>query len=433
MSDNTENMQQLNLIELPVLCNKCKTDITDCDIHTVGQNTYCDDCYNDNYCCCGHCEEITLIEDSRFIESSEISVCDSCLDNHYSECDDCGHYEHNDNITCDSSTTLCSSCYENNYITCEQCNTIVHTDYYRYAECTGESLCESCYDSHYCECSECNPDICDSSIESHCDNLINDGADAILDYHPKIDWTFHKSKTDTPDNPFIGLELESEAGDDGNINQSCIDLAGLIPNKFIICHDGSLTDGIEVITTPHKYQALRGLKLKAICNTLKSNGMTSHDAKTCGFHIHVERKQWTNKYLNNKLAIKSEISQVDRLIQSTFNKLNYNGFIKKFSKRENSQIDQYCKLDIGYSRYLAVNLSNDKTIEFRIWNGSLNYERLRANLIFTLAFMDYMQETSKYFLAFSSAADIFKNLIEWIKSKNRYNHLVKYLIKNNLI
>lgn len=420
------------LIQITLNCSGCNSAIeAEDNKHLIENSHYCEDCYSEKFCSCNDCNDIVESDSTYFIPGQEISVCQSCYDDNYSECERCNRVAHNDNIQSDSNYTLCQTCYERHYITCG-CGDICTSDDSSYCEGAGESMCSSCYDSHYAECSDCNPRD-DVDLDSHGCDLKRNGSSAITDYHPTVDWEFITSKTDLRTDPYLGLELEIER--DTERNGSINSLAKLVGEHLqgyaIASHDGSLNDGFEIILTPHKRQALRERKLHELVKRLSLAGAHSHDSKTCGFHIHIERIEWFTKRITYRTKVEWNLKHNADLFQRFYNKLNY--YITDFSMRTSAQIEQYCAFENSRSgRYCAVNLSNSRTVEVRIWNGTLNYKRLQANILFTLASLEFCQSHSQFFIMQNDSVTIVKQFKYWLKTRDQYQKLVQFLTTNHL-
>jgi len=306
-------------------------------------------------------------------------------------------------------------------------------DFISYSECDDCYRCENCYSEHYCNCNSCNPEL-NKSLSDHARDLRNNGYSAILDYHPKIDLEFYANDCDLSSNPYYGLELEFEANSDKRQVRSILDDACGIVGKLLVDHafitrDGSLRDGAEIVFCPHKKNALKELNLYKLLKELKKCDVTIHDTERCGFHIHITKIAWFKEGKTKYSILNRDLLLIDNasIFQHVFNK--FEPFIKLFSKRKQHQIDSYCSFENGnYERYLAVNLTNPRTVEIRIWNGTLNFERLRANFLFTECFLDFCREHSSYFLIKSSYGKLLESFNYYLSiNKSRYSHLVKFL------
>lgn len=305
-------------------------------------------------------------------------ICENCLEEEYSYCDHCNEYHPNENmVRCDwcddwicencshtdcDNTTLCPHCYENCYI-CENCGCYIDSDnsyYNEYDDCT---YCEFCY---------------------------NNSNHAINDYNYKPDPEFYGS---TENNRFFGVELEVDKGNYRN------DTAEQITdnNEEIYCkHDSSLNDGFEIVSHPCTIDYhLNSLNWEGIMQTCLGNSFQSHNAGTCGLHVHISRKAFGNNNTEQEL----NIAKLIYLFEKFWNQ------IKIFSRRTEEQINSWAK-NYGLTtineaitesknkkgRYYAVNLNNTHTVEIRIFRGTLKYNTFAATLQFLNLLLDAITE-----------------------------------------
>ena len=175
---------------------------------------------------------------------------------------------------------------------------------------------------------------------------------------------------------FLGVELEMEMNDYGKKNLVYKELHRLLhTNKnFVLERDGSLNYGFELITQPHTYEKL--LKTLKVVEEIPN---VSAKSSRCGMHVHI-----------SKSAFKEELEQ-GTLILICMHLQNY---FKKFSERKSydfcrlylrgatfSDIDSWNKVFSNRSeRRMFVNLTNDNTVEFRIFQGSTDYKNIVANV-----------------------------------------------------
>ena len=115
-------------------------------------------------------------------------------------------------------------------------------------------------------------------------------------------------------------------------------------------------------------------------------GYTSHQAGTCGLHVHVNR----NAFGCTEGLQDACIARILYFFEKNWEEL------LKFSRRTQSQLNQWAarygykdqpreildhaKKGGGCGRYSCVNLQNYNTIEFRIFRGTLKYNTLIATL-----------------------------------------------------
>ena len=161
--------------------------------------------------------------------------------------------------------------------------------------------------------------------------------------------------------------------------------AGLpVDEELIYCkHDGSLDDGFEIVTHPMSLDwHLHQMPWEAILNKAVQMGYLSHRANTCGLHVHVSRDAFGFTREGQDCAISRALYFVEK---------HWNELLR-FSRRTQRQLDRWAArygykddpqehIKKGYgSRYTCVNLTNEETIEFRIFRGTLKYNTLIATL-----------------------------------------------------
>lgn len=425
---------QLNTLQIGCICSECHDDLTLTDtseIQIQDNQVYCESCFNDLYFCCNCCTDIYSKDCAIWSEYDESYICDSCYCDDYITCECCDCVTHNRDSHCDDSHNLCSHCFDRYYSTCNNCDCIINRDYTYITECDSDTLCESCYNEHYCNCSQCNEDL-EVDLASHSAKLKYNGQSEILDYKTAINWEFYQIDSDLNHNPYIGLELELQHKDNrASLSPICNLIGKELHSLAVAMHDGSLTNGLEIITTPHKFQALKkNLKLRQLCAELIALDARSHDTKKCGFHVHISKINWFKescKPLSKEYGYSTNKAQ---LYQYVFTKLRR--YITRISGRDDEQIESYCQFrNSDSSRYVAVNLTNSKTVEVRIWNGTLNYKTLKMRLKFTLAMLEYLQQVSAIHITRNTVATIWTSFKYWLSQNNQYTDLLNWL--NNKI
>ena len=351
------------------------------------ERTVCADCAHDlGYEQCDDCGEWVLAEDLTPVDESirwrrTRYVCNDCLDD-YTRCDDCNDY-FSDNCmeTDDTGTALCERCFEDTYTRCDDCGRIIHYDDTYYANDDDGPYCEYCVDEH-----------------RRGRNLHDYG------YKPEPDFKFRKSELDKLAklrdryvSPYeaqkseltFGVELEVDKGDDAD--ELCDELTEL-DQPIYMKHDGSLgCEGVEIVTHPcslayHQYE-LRWAEIARLC---KSHDYKSHDAGTCGLHIHVGLAALADTAYDRRTVEAKLILLAGRFQQQ----------LTKFSRRESYQLEHWASfahVDVfddmddaelrsaairssDHTRYMAVNILPSATVEFRLFRGTLKRETLIASI-----------------------------------------------------
>ena len=160
-----------------------------------------------------------------------------------------------------------------------------------------------------------------------------------------------------------------------NKNEECI----------YIKSDGSLDDGMELVTYPMSLDYHKTFCWESIMKKAISLGYRSHQTSTCGLHIHVNRDCLGETHEEQDEVI----SRILYFIEHHWNEM------LKFSRRTEYSMNRWAArygfektgreiLDKakkgGNGRYAAVNLMNYATIEFRLFRGTLKYNTLIAAL-----------------------------------------------------
>lgn len=282
----------------------------------------------------------------------------------------------------------------NSYVHLPVCAECGNPVYHRYSTFYGTYICSDCAETRYYSCNRCGTMLKVDDIE-----ITRNGARLcpncskrlfVLPYHryyPKIQF-YGDSKCNSE--PYMGFELEVDFGGESDSN-----VAQIMPiiNKagngeiFAYCsHDGSLTDGLEIITQPatlRYHQSIKGV-YNDMAQKLKSMGYSSHDTTTCGFHVHVNRDYFGDK---EKVAIERVILIVEKFWNEMciFARRPERRMERYSKKRPTSiSIDEYMeRADKSQEHdwhYYAVNIANRDTIEFRMFKGTLNVNTIMATL-----------------------------------------------------
>lgn len=308
-------------------------------------------------CACCH-KEYPL---SQCQEVGNDCVCPHCLEEETVVCSSCGERIWNDDNAGDGDTPLCGRCYDRYYTSCSRCGVLLACDSARYAgdDDEGFPLCDACYTR---------------TAQEY----------AIQDYYYKPDPIFYGAGP-----RFFGVELEiDEAGESTRNARKLMEIANGRGQDRLYCkHDGSLSDGFELVTHPmtleyHENQ----MPWAEILAQAVDMGYTSHQAGTCGLHVHVSRAAFGNTEAEQDAAI----ARVLYFFEKNWEEL------LRFSRRTQRQLDQWAAR-YGYKeqpreilehakkgchggRYTCVNLQPSETIEFRIFRGTLKYNTLVATL-----------------------------------------------------
>ena len=303
---------------------------------------------------CSHCREEVSIDEVRYFNDE--AYCPSCFDEVTVVCDHCGRRIHPRDNVGEDGFTLCSDCYDNHYVACYRCDRLLRRDdaYYDEEE-----------DGYYC---------------NDCFHRIN-GTRSIHDYCYKPEPIFYGNGR------YIGVELEIDYGGKYNENaEAILDVANENNNYIYIKSDGSLEDGMEMVSHPMTLEYhMTSMPWKKVMDKALKLGYFSHKTSTCGLHCHVDRYSLGDTREEQEITISKVLFIVEKF---------WDEFLR-FSRRTQFQMDRWAArygikerpnhmLDnakkSGLGRYACVNLSNTDTIEFRMWRGTLKYNTFIATL-----------------------------------------------------
>lgn len=349
------------------------------------------------YGTCEHCGCTLDTEDDGFW-FDDVLLCEDCLDEETRICDSCGERIWNDEDEGDGNVILCEHCRNNYYSVCDDCGRLIPDDDVCYVDGEDYPYCPECYERHERDC--------------------------IHDYSYKPNPVFHGRGT-----MFFGLELEIDKGGehDGNAQEilDCTD-----SDHLYIKHDGSLDDGMELVSHPMTLEYHQNsMPWEDIVDTAVHLGYRSHQTETCGLHVHVNRKAFGCDRSEQDEVIAKILYIVERFWQEML----------KFSRRTEYQIDRWAArygikdnpkqvMDNAKKgnrgRYACINLRNLNTIEFRIFRGTLKYNTLIA----TLQMVEHICQTAMELTDEEITALSWPEFIE----RTNYEELIQYLKERRL-
>ena len=242
---------------------------------------------------------------------------------------------------------------------------------------------ESMRDSSFCYSTSSNHQNNTNSIHSY--NYIPD--------------RFNFNKLSDEDELYMGVEIEVDCGgEDNNIAKQAMDIVNG-DNEIIYCkHDGSLTNGFEIVSHPCTYEFYKTIRYEKLFKYLVSKGYKSHDVSTCGLHVHINR----NYFGDNKLTQDLCISKLLYILEKFWDKVEIvarrksNGYARRFYLNDDeSPLDLYVKSKDA-TKYGAVNLQHKNTIEIRIFKGTLKYDTFMNTLEFVKKIAKLVKDTDIY-------------------------------------
>lgn len=212
---------------------------------------------------CSACGEAHPLEDRTVVDGQEF--CRPCLEEETVVCHECGRRILRDDNAGDDTTPLCQNCYDRYYTNCTRCGALLELDraYYLSDDADEEEpLCHGCY-------------------------ALRTDPGEIHSYYYKPDPIFYGEG-----GRYFGVELEIDgAGERSDRAWQLMNAAnGNGLEHIYIKHDGSLEDGMEIVTHPMTLgYHLAEMPWGTVVAQAVRMGYTSHKACTCGLHVHVNR------------------------------------------------------------------------------------------------------------------------------------------------
>lgn len=350
---------------------------------------------------------------------------DLLRDNEYVQCADCSDWEYDDNtvVPYNGYEQVCRNCIDNNYVWSS------YYDAHVYGECSAEAIDRDGDnitihneddDFHYDD---------DEGMYVHCD--YSSRTRLIRGYHTakkNDDYRLIPSDFTRRTNRFMGVELEVEVarGESRDIVESINNAVndGEVGKRVFFEEDGSLSNGFEMITQPMGLDThaawWRWLEDKSLVR-----GLRSHDTSTCGLHVHVNKSALNNMQIN-KMSVFINHPDNAALIRKISRRyaVSYARILeKKLGRAHRVEGDGYD------SRYEAFNITNRKTVEFRIFKGTIKYESLMAALEFVNAVISFTAPASP--AGFNLTAANFMQFIEQPAMRGDTKFLRGYLLDAN--
>jgi hypothetical protein len=258
----------------------------------------------------------------------------------------------------------CPECYSERISHCLNCGEGQYSDYMYSCDdhpmCEGGEFCHECYEEH--------------EASRH-------GSIHAYGYKPQPQFMGRGPR-------YFGVELEIDGAGETPDNADEILEHSKDQALFYIKSDSSLNDGMEIVTHPASLEYhMKKFPWEAITRTARGLGYKSHDAGTCGLHVHVSREALGR----NRGAQELTVSKLIVLLWRHWPKFY------RFSRRDSRAADEWCRQQYSYDTLsseglvdakrkghsVALNVSNDRpggTIEFRLFRGSLNPNTLRASI-----------------------------------------------------
>jgi len=278
-------------------------------------------------------------------------------------------------------------------------------------------LCNSCYESEVVSCCSCG---CEQWAEDS--NINEDGecpdcapSSLISNYSDK---SANRLRPESKDQTLYGTELEVEGNESDE--QAAEFIRKFLPDTYCtLKHDGSLgAGGVEIVTRPDSIAVHKRMWAKFFA-AHPEREMSSWSNGRCGMHVHISRAGLTDLQIGKMLCFLNEPDAVP--------------FISKIAGRAPCE---WCKvhkkkvsdLHREHDRYTALNVTGSRTVEVRIFKGTLAERGFMKNLEFVQALVEFTSPASR------SIADATSHraFCDWLPRK-QYPHLFDFLVSKGFI
>jgi hypothetical protein len=327
------------------------------------------------------------------------SICQTCYEDDAGHCDECGCAEHYDSMRFHQDELFCERCFNENYNYCAGCECTRHNDDLFVSDYDSQLRCIDCNSEHY----EQRQLIRNYSYKPE-----------PIFYHDENTERTHQANKEK--RVFFGFELEIERGEDCSLTKN--EIAKMI-NRFMDEHgmldllyfkyDSSLDDGFEIISHPMSYAFFKRHKkvFAELLKGLRNHGVISYQSGNCGLHIHLGRQAFTHSHFlkfQNFWNVKKNHDMLERLSQR-----KRFGYCSLTNRTKTDLINMSKQKDMRDSsnRSVALNCTNEKTVEVRIFRGTLNTKSFFKAFESVFAIFDYTKKMS-----FSALQITRKNLNE---------------------
>ena len=359
-------------------CINCFEVITKEDWFWVDGDTLCADCYENllgeeieicDICGCAH-----FFDNDRmiYIQEEEQLICDECAERHYFQCSDCGTWTKEPLLTTDGDY-ICNKCFETgDYYICGDNEEYIHK--YGYSPCI----------------------------------MFNEGNE--LNSCPK------KGER------YFGLEIETECTGDITEVIENENYYWATNDSSIQCLNGGCA--AEIVTQPTTFKAWQNYS-DTFFDALENNCVTNN---SCGLHIHVNRNSVSDETIEKAMLFISKHYEkiaifADRLMCNICSYAENNlEYYKDFypnskSVKEEINIIKRGKDDVRH-KYLAINTLHKNTYEFRIFNSTVDKNKILAYIEFVDALLEYCSKSNFLQIYKSDFLDLNKYAEGWDKYKN---------------
>lgn len=391
---------------------------------------------------CSHCDRMYPDEEGLPCEASDDRLCRKCADDHYIVCYNCETYVHRDDSYQFHGDSYCNGCYDDAFRECDGCGRTYARDG------LSDGMCDDCYES----------DDDDGETDEPPSVTVNTGLEATLpglappntriwDYMTRAPeviigpWLsapgeatdVHGNKRSKTPTLWLGFELEVRCKVLKSHAAGVVNAA--LANRGIIKEDSSVgRSGFEIVSLPGtiKYHQTQWgpeffKHLYATCKGWSEDG--------CGIHVHINKAALSPlvmgkmAYFVNAPPNKEFIAKVAGRGATEYCYIREKKLTavrqKVWTRRTiGGQGVSYQAADSNTHRE-AVNMSNQDTVEIRIFRSNVSQIGFLKNIEFVDALVNFSRVAStrqlsrEDFMAYMDGhRGIYPNFTQWAVREN---------------
>jgi hypothetical protein len=333
-------------------------------------------------------ESFTTIigKDGEQYHSRCTRMCDNCKEYH-------SQYKCTNNV---NSEVWCNDCFEavkETLTACDACSGYNTEDHeMHWSDWLDMDVCDHCWLDGV-DCNECGYTVylSETNGNHYCEEDGYEDDQNIHNYSYKPTPVFLWDRYEPEPKYFLGIELEVELKNGNSSEATTTALEGFGESNIYLKSDGSLNNGFEIVTHPMSLLYYQNSMNWSTLDRLKELGIRSWNTGTCGLHVHISRTAFDNSYpfsdshlIRFTKFIYDNQRMVERIAGRTSN--HYSSF------NEKGKIVKKIKENQNADRYVAVNTTNEFTVEVRVFKGSLRKERVLSAIEFCHAVVEYTRD-----------------------------------------
>jgi len=359
------------------------------------------------YCnCCGRTEVICYQQPTfNITEVNDGTYCDDCLiEKNYGKCDLTGKMGFR--------VRLKFSCEKDKKAVQKELN--LYKDEMNVINSELPETIRCCYK---CDCYYVREDE-EDTLCSECKLT------RINPYSTKIERFLRARTDDVNEKMFYGAEIEMEVDMDSSIEECAKKINKSLKQFVYLKSDSSISNGFEVVSYAMTYKRwyLALCDFKRTFQSVINGGGYSDEATTTGLHIHLSRAGFKDNY---HIARFARCFYLDKYLTEHFACRSFNHYAQfdyGIARDKNYFINGLNNAGVFGDKYHIVNFKHAKTIEIRMFNGTLRTDVIFAHIQFCKLLVEYSRDKE------NEESLNAKEMFEYLK-QNAHSKILKQLIK----